>query len=257
MDNWKPFPHTNSDYDYAGDALEKHWQELHAGDREPFPSDATLQDAWRAFHRGDFQAAVELGDEAGVAGHAVANKATGIYASYLEPRDSKKISLFKEAVARAEGAIEALPDDANAHYFHAFNLGRYSQSISVVKALKQGVGGKIQKSLRRTLELQPDHAEAHTAMGLYHAEIVDKVGKLIGSMTYGASADDALKHFTKSLQLTPRSPIAQMEYANGLYLLFGDDRYDEVSELYIKAAESTPLDAMERLDVEAAAAELE
>jgi tetratricopeptide (TPR) repeat protein len=257
MSNWTPFPHSDSDYDFAGDALHAHWAELHAGDKEPYPSDETLQEAWRAFHRGDFEAAVELGDKAGIAGHAVANKATGIYATYLEENESRKISLFKDAVARAERAIEALPDDANAHYFHAFNLGRYSQSISVVKALKQGVGGKIQTSLKRTLELQPDHAEAHTAMGMYHAEILDKVGKLIGSMTYGANANEALEHFEQSLKLTPRSPIAQMEFANGLYLLFGDDRYEEVSELYVKAAESTALDAMERLDVEAAAAELE
>ncbi|MBT8038868.1 MAG: hypothetical protein KJN78_01365 [Gammaproteobacteria bacterium] len=257
MSNWTRFPYSDSDYDFAGDALQTHWAELHTGDKEPFPSDETLQEAWRAFHRGDFEAAVELGDEAGIAGHAVANKATGIYATYLEENDSRKISLFKDAVARAERAIEALPDDANAHYFHAFNLGRYSQSISVVKALKQGVGGKIQTSLKRTLELQPDHAEAHTAMGMYHAEILDKVGKLIGSMTYGANANEALEHFEQSLKLTPRSPIAQMEFANGLYMLFGDDRYEEVSELYVKAAESTALDAMERLDVEAAAAELE
>ena len=140
---------------------------------------------------------------------------------------------------------------------HAFNLGRYSQSVSVVKALKQGIGGKIQKSLQRTLKLQPDHAEAHTAMGLYHAEILDKVGKLIGSMTYGASADKAMTHFKRSLELTPESPIAKIEYANGLYMLFGDDRYDEVSDLYVAAAEATPFDAMERLDVEAARAELE
>ena len=103
----------------------------------------------------------------------------------------------------------------------------------------------------------PDHAEAHTAMGLYHAEIIDKVGKLIGSMTYGASADKALEHFARSLELVPRSPIGRIEYANGLYLLYGDDRWDEVSELYVQAADATPLDAMERLDVEAAKAELE
>ena len=257
MSNWTPFPFPSDDFNFSGADLESRWGELHAGDKEPFPNDETLQEAWRAFHRGDFSTAVDLADTAGIAGHAVANKATGIYASYLEDRASTKTGLFKDAVARAESAIEAFPEDANAHYFHAFNLGRYSQSISIVKALKQGLGGKIFSSLQRTLELQPDHAEAHTALGLYHAEIIDKVGKLIGSMTYGASADEAIKHFERSLELTPNSPIARIEYANGLYLLYGDDRYDEVSELYVAAAEATPLDAMERLDVEAAAAELE
>ena len=257
MSNWNSFPHDASDYLFEGDSLAEHWDRLHAGDREPYPDDTRLQDAWRAFHRGDFGAAVNLADDIGLAAHAVANKATGIYATYLETKEALRQSLFEAAAERAEAAIEAFPDDPNAHYFHAFNLGRYSQSVSVVKALKQGIGGKIQKSLQRTLKLQPDHAEAHTAMGLYHAEILDKVGKLIGSMTYGASADKAMTHFKRSLELTPESPIAKIEYANGLYMLFGDDRYDEVSDLYVAAAEATPLDAMERLDVEAARAELE
>ena len=257
MSNWNSFPYDAADYDFQGDELEARWAELHAGDCEPFPGDPALQEAWRAFHRGDFEQAVELADEAGIQGHAVANKASGIYATYLENNAARQKACFLAAVERAEAAIEASPDDPNAHYFHAFNLGRYSQSISIVKALKQGIGGKIHKSLSRTLELQPDHAEAHTALGLYHAEIIDKVGKLIGSMTYGASADKALEHFARSLELTPRSPIARIEYANGLYLLFGDGRYDEVSDLYVEASEAEPVDAMERLDVEAALAELE
>ena len=187
MSDWKAFPHDESGFGLDGEGLRERWPDLHRGDCEPFPDDETLQEAWRAFHKGDFGAAVELADEAGLEGHAVANKATGIYATYLENRQNRKADLFLSAAKRAEQAIEAFPEDANAHYFHAFNLGRYSQSISVVKALKQGIGGKIQKSLERAVKLQPRHAEAWTALGLYHAEIIDKVGKLIGSMTYGAS----------------------------------------------------------------------
>jgi len=257
MPAWNAFPHPDPAYDFAGPRLKNAWSELHAGDCEPFPRDAALQEAWRSFHAGDFQAAVEQAEEIGLAAHAVANKATGIYATYLEDNPRRQQSLFMEAIERAEQAIEAYPDDPNAHYFHAFNLGRYSQSISVVKALKQGVGGKIHKSLQQALELQPDHAEAHTALGMYHAEIIDKVGKLIGGMTYGASEKKALEHFERALKLTPRSPIARIEYGNGLYLLYGDDRIDEVSELYVAASEAEPLDAMERLDVESALAELE
>jgi len=257
MNKWKPFPHDAAAFEYGGAALKKSWPELHRGDREPFPRAPELQEAWRCFHHGEFRRAVELADAHGLEGHAVANKATGIYATYLEPDQKRQIECFKAAIARAERAIEAFPDDPNAHYFHAFNLGRYSQSISVVKALRQGVGGKIFGSLQRALELQPQHAEAHTAMGMYHAEIIDRVGKLLGGMTYGASEGKALEHFRKALKLTPRAPIAGIEYGNGLYLLFGDNRLDEVSELYVAAAETAPLDAMEKLDVEAALAELE
>jgi tetratricopeptide (TPR) repeat protein len=257
MHKWNKFPHDQADFDYPGSELENAWEDLHRGDREAFPEEAQLQEAWRCFHRGDFQQATELADEFGLAGHAVANKATGIYATYLEDDQKRQIDCFKSAIKRAEQAIEEFPEDANSHYFHAFNLGRYSQSISIIKALKQGVGGKIFKSLQRAIELQANHAEAHTALAMYHSEIIDKVGKLLGGITYGASESSAMEHFGIALDLTPEAPIANIEYGNGLYLLHGDSKLDEVSDLYIKASEMEPGDAMEKLDVESALAELE
>ena len=54
-------------------------------------------------------------------------------------------------------------------------------------------------------------------------------------MTYGASTGKAMRHFETALELTPESPIAHIEFGNGLYLLFADRKLDEVTELYIKA----------------------
>jgi len=161
-----------------------------------------------------------------------------------------KIEIYRQGIERAEAAIAEFPDDANAHYFRAFLLGRYSQSISVAKALAQGIGGRVRQSLEKALQLAPEHAEAHTAMGLYHAEIIDKVGKMVGRMTYGASADRAMEHFERALELTPEAPIAHIEYGNGLYLLFGDKRLDESNAAYERAAAIEPIDAMQKLDVE-------
>ena len=257
MPKWNPFPYDSQPYRYDIARLRQCWPELHRGDCEALPDDEGLLNAWSAYHAGDFQKAVKLADEVGLSAHAVANKASGIYANYLEEDEKRQIELFQQAIARAEDAIEAFPDDPNAHYFHAFNLGRYSQSISVVKAVKQGYAGKIRDSLENALRLQPRHAEAHTAMGLYHAEIIDKMGKLIGSMTYGASEAESIKHLETALSLTPDAPIANIEYANGLYLLYGDKRIDEVTDFYIKASELEPHDAMECLDIEYAKSELE
>lgn len=283
MSQWNSFPHPNSDFLFEDSALRDSWSDLHRGDCVEFPDiewvqttleqspdaaaesfdgdvaalAALIQDAWRGFHSGDFQRATELSKQCGLLAHAAGNKATGIYATYLEPDESVQQAFFLSAVKRAESAIEVLPDDANSHYFHAFNLGRYSQSISIVKALSQGLGGKIQSSLQNAIELEPDHAEAHTALGMYHAEVISKVGKMLGKITYGASAGKALELFDRALELTPDSPIAHIEYGNGLYLLFEDDRIDEVTDLYVKATELKAKEAMEKLDIEAALAELE
>ncbi len=282
MSQWNDFPHDPTEYTYAGDSLKTHWSDLHRGDCVMLPDAAQLEalasaadvappgfdgdfealarrlrQAWRHYHCGEFQQAVELADTCGPVGHAAANKATGIYATYLEDDDATKADLFEAMIERAQQAMELMPDDANAHYFYAFALGRKSQNISVAKALKQGVGGKVKDALSATLERAPEHAEAQTAMGLYHAEIIDKVGKLIGGMTYGASADEAMAHFQKALELTPEAPIAHIEYGNGLYLLYGDKRIDEVTDAYISASELSPRNAMEKLDIESALAELE
>jgi tetratricopeptide (TPR) repeat protein len=255
--SWAKFPHPEKAYAYEGASLKKHWDRLHRGDCEPFPKDEAVQEAWRAYHQGDFGGAIEAGLAAGDAGANAANKAQAIYASYLEKAGPKKAKLFQEAMARGEEAIAARPRDPNAHYFYAMAAGRYSQEISVAKALAQGLGGRIRDALEKAIKLQPKHADAHIALGTWHAEIIGKVGGMVGKLTYGASKDAAVEHFQKALKLNPDSAIARIEYANGLVLAFGKDRMKEAEKLYAEAAKMKPMDAMERLDVEAAKAELE
>ena len=86
---------------------------------------------------------------------------------------------------------------------------------------------------------------------------IDKVGSLIGGMTYGAKKDTGLKLFQQALKLNPGSAIGMIEYANGMVMLDGDKKMKEATKLYEQAAACEPLDAMERLDVEMARAELE
>lgn len=254
---WAPFPHAAKAFAYPGDALKKGWEALHRGDCEPFPKDPDVQEAWRLFHQGKFAEAVALGLQAGGAGVTVANKAQAIYANSLEPKESSKIALFEEVMKRAEAQAKSEPRNPNAHYQYAYAAGRYSQRISVAKALAQGYGGKIRAALEAALKLAPKHAEAHIAMGAYHAEILDKVGSLVGGLTYGAKKEAGEEHFRKALKLAPDSPIAHIEMANGLVLMHGRKMVEEAGKLYARAAAITPRDAMEKLDVEAAASELE
>lgn len=254
---WKKFPYVDKAFVFAGAALKKNWERLHRGDREPFPADASVQEAWRLYHQGEFHKACEAGLAAGIDGYNAANKATMIYANYLEENDKRKLELFQAVSERCEELQQAQPKNANAYYIQAYALGRYSQGISVLKALTQGLGGKIKAALETALKLDPKHADAHSALGAYHTEVVDKVGAMVGRLTYGASKDVAVKHFESALKLAPDSAIACIEYANALVMLFGQGRMDDAVKLYEKAATATPVDAMERLDVELAKSELE
>jgi tetratricopeptide (TPR) repeat protein len=250
--SWVKFPHPDAAYVYDGPALKKNWERLHRGDCEPFPKSGAAQEAWRLYHAGEFEAAVEAGVAAGLEGYSAANKAAAIYATYLEKSDAKKLKILGDAMARGEESMAARPKDANAFYFYALSAGRYSQGISVAKALAQGLGGKVRDALLQAIKLQPKHADAHIALGSWNAEIVGKVGAMMAKLTYGATKDAALQAYEKAIKLNPQSAIARIEYANGLALLFGKERLKEAERLYAEAAKMKPADAMERLDSESA-----
>jgi tetratricopeptide (TPR) repeat protein len=256
MANWTASPHAG-DYSFDVASVKKNWARLHQGDCEPQPKDAAVLGAWVLFHNGEFQSAFNAGVKAGGDGITVANKAACIYANYLETKEKPKLDMFMEAAERAEAMQKANAQNANAFYWQAYALGRYGQGISVAKALAQGLGSKVKQALEHAIKLQPKHADAHIALAAFHAEVIDKVGSLIGGMTYGAKKDVGLNLFKKALVLNPGSAIAMIEYANGMVMLEGDKKMQEATRLYQQAAASKALDATERLDVEMAKAELE
>jgi tetratricopeptide (TPR) repeat protein len=257
MAKWTAFPYAGA-FEHDTKSVTREWAGLHAGDAEPLPADPAVLQAWVLFHNGAFHEAREAGLIAGgSAGTTLAIKATCIYANYLEKKEKTRLDLLLEAAQRAEQQAAVEPGNANAWYWQGYALGRYSQGISVAKALAQGLGSKVKAALERTIALQPRHADAHVALGAFHAEVIDKVGTLIGGMTYGAKKEAGLAMFQEALKIHAASPIALIEYANGLVMLEGDRKMKEATRLYEKAAAMPPRDAKERLEVELAKAELE
>jgi tetratricopeptide (TPR) repeat protein len=262
---------------FAGSGLADHWQKLHKGDMEPFPDSAQMtrfakrspeiaawikkqggadkvaagvQEAWRRFHCGDFAGAIAAGSKLGAPGATAANKAAAIHSLQAGAKDPDR--MLEAAIQRGERAVAALPDYANAHYMLSVAMGRHSQRISILQALANGIATRVRTQLEATLKLEPRHAEAQIALGMYHAEIVAKVGTLLASLTYGASPDASMEHFRYAIKLTPAAPIALIEYANALTLLDAHANHDKAQELYARAAALVPADAMEELDVQRA-----
>ncbi|MGZ5198765.1 MAG: hypothetical protein ACXWC4_03260 [Telluria sp.] len=255
--SWAKFPYPDPAYAYTPASLRKAWARLHAGDAEPFPDASPVVDAWLAFHAGEFEDAAEKGLAAGIEGYAAANKSACIHAVYLERSVQTRRARLLEVAERCEEQQECDPRNAAGYYWHACALGRYAQDISIPSALAQGIAPRVRASLEKALELEPRHADAHVALGVFHAEIIDKVGGLVGKLTYGASRDAALRHFDTALQLNPRSAIARVEYANALIMLDGAGCEQHAVLLCQQAASLQPLDAMEKLDSERARKEVE
>jgi len=251
MARWTVFPYDAAEYSDDAETLKTRWARLHQGDVEPFPEDEAVQAAWALFHGGRFQDACEAGLAAGEAGIVVANKAQSIHANYLEAREKTRLAMFMAVAERAEAQARARPGLANAHYWRAYALGRYSRGISAARALEQGLGEQIRTALETTLALAPRHADAQVALGAFHAEVIDQVGRQ-AAKAQGADAATAVQLFKAALGLNPDSAIARVEYANALVMLEGDRRMKEAEQLYAEAAACRPADAAERLDVEMA-----
>ena len=255
LEPWVAMPYRDTPRFDAATVLQQ-WRRLHVGHGMPPPAPGPLAEGWAFYHSGEFERAANLGLRHGREGLVLANQATAIYANYLEPREACRQAMFKQVAERAAAQVEDEPENWQALYWQAYALGRYSQGISVARALAQGLGSKVKGALERVIALQPRHAAAHVALAAFHAEVIDKVGALVGRMTYGVRAETAIELFQHGLELHPNSPGALMEYARGLLMLEGEARTAEATGLYERAAAIEPVDARERLDVELARAGL-
>jgi len=227
------------------------WPRLHGSTSRP-PSDTDLLEGWTAYHNGEFSLAATRGEALGEKGLALLNQATAIHANYVEPREATRLALLRQVAGRAQSQLLAHPDDASALYWLAYALGRHAQAVSVARALAQGLGSQIKLTLEQLLALQPDHADAHFALGAFHAEVIDKVGPLVGRMTYGVRAETAEALFRRGLVLNPHSASGHIECARALLALHGETHIDEATKLYERAAAIEPADTRERLDQELA-----
>lgn len=216
----------------------------------------TMEEATTAYTEGRFLEAAEIGEALATSdGYALATESIAIYGYYLAEEEEKQ-GLYERAMGLAEMAVEADPGNAEAHYQSAHALGRYSQTIGAMTALRRGYGGQIRDLLEATLARDSLHAEAYLALGGWHADIVDRAGRTIARITYGANRGDATTHFERAMELMPDSRITMLEYALRLPLLKGREGRELQREMMQRASELPLGDAFDRLVQERLLAEI-
>lgn len=285
-DHWKPFPYDQSAYDYSGDKLRQAWPQLTRGfgPDYPFPDAdwvvtmatqnpkalemtvtgntgftgkpeeaeayaARLQDVWRLMFRGDFEQAKKKGLELGVGGQVPAMFAQVIYAMFLAPDQTEKHRLLEEVISYTDQAGELVQADTVAQFGRVYAKARLGEELSVPVVLKRGYTSQIPEELDALLKKQPRQPFALALYGGYEAGVIRKVGKLVGKMTYGVSADKMEQYFTRSFTAKDDLPIGHYEYANALVYVYGEDEQEKVLEHLRKAVAIKPINAMEALEV--------
>ena len=220
-------------------------------------SGQSMDEARTAYAEGRFLEAAEIAEALATSNsYALAAKSIAIYGHYRAPEEERQ-GLFGRAVELAEQAVQADSTNAEAHYQSAHAVGRYSQTIGAMTALRQGYGGRIRDLLEATLARDSLYADAHLALGGWHADIVDRAGRMMARITYGANRGEATTHFERAMELKPNSRLVMFEYALRLPLLAGREGRERARELMTQAAEIPVGDAYDRLIYEHLMEELE
>ncbi|MCE4071665.1 MULTISPECIES: hypothetical protein [Pseudomonas] len=285
-DTWKPFPYDQKAFDYSGDKLREAWPRLTRGfgANYPFPDAdwvvtmATrhpealektvaagtgfsgkpeeaqvyaekLQDVWRKVFRGDFAQAKKDGLALGVGGQVPGMFAQVLYAMFLAPNQDDKQRLLEEVISYTDEAGPLLNADPIAQFGRAYAKARLAEDLPVPVVLKRGYTSEIPKELDALLAKQPNQPFALALYGGYEAGVIRKVGKLVGKMTYGVSADKMEQYFARSFRAANDLPIGHYEYANALGYVYGEDEEQKALEQLQKAVAIKPINAMEALEV--------
>lgn len=281
-EQWTPFSQPDPAYDYVGERLREAWPRLHAGDHEPFPDRAHiaelladeaqlgdaalgtdaeaiasgLQEAWRDFHRGDFRQAFERRMQLGPLGEPVANTADGVAAFFLMRDGPDRVTRCEALSQRAANLIDLLPLDPNSHYRYAWALGLLSRLLPTMQIVADGLGSKLHAALDAALELDSNHAEAHTALGLYHAGVIAKIGTALARLTWRIDPAAAEAHLRTAVRLTPDAPNAWLGLGIGLRLLDEHAHADEAEAALRKVVSLPAADARQALEIAYATSKL-
>ena len=217
----------------------------------------TMEEAQAAYTEGRFLEAAEIAEALGTSdGYALATRSIAIHGYYLAAEEEKQ-GLYERAMELGEMAVDADPGNAEAHYQSAHALGRYSQTIGAMTALRRGYGGRIRDLLEATLARDSLYGKHiwHSADGTPTSWTVP--GAWMARITYGANRGEATTHFERALELMPDSRVALLEYALRLPLLKGREGRQMQREMMQRASELPLGDAFDRLTQERLLAELE
>jgi tetratricopeptide (TPR) repeat protein len=72
----------------------------------------------------------------------------------------------KKGMEYAKKAIDITPDKPDAHYYYGISVGIYSDGVSIITALREGLKGKTQSSFEKAYELDKMYNDAGPILSL-------------------------------------------------------------------------------------------
>lgn len=283
---WNKVPFGSQAFDYTPEQIKEMWPELMDGLRVPYPSPEYLKtrferfpvfrdsypnfdgdyekysrdvvNVWRLFFRGDFQQAMVEGEKYGVPSQIPGKVAQLIYAVYLEPNLSDKHQLLQDVSNRVReygSSLDSMRKDKQfqADYViirigYAYAIGRIAEDVPIATAITRNYVFKLLDAANDVLDLQPNNPLGLAFRAGIDANVVRKVGKATGRITFGAKQTDVTNYFERALNTVPNMAIIRYEKANAM-LYMNKKREIEAAIAELKKASTTkPRFSMEALD---------
>ena len=208
-----------------------------------------LQQAWRDYFSGDYQRSVQAAEALGPIGYAVGGYGRIAYGQVLAGSPEDKRAVLEQAIDNAD-AYDALdPGQAWPLFISAYAMGRIMEDLSLTAALATGYNGEMKKRLETLTAKYPAHTKGWANYGGYNGGVIDKSGRLLAKLTYGATPEKMELGFSKGLAIKPLVPSNYVEYAIALKRVYGKKEQDKARSYLEQAAAYTPLEAEEALEV--------
>jgi tetratricopeptide (TPR) repeat protein len=101
-------------------------------------------------------------------------KCARAYREYADEVKKKEVEGWKDICAQygkngmqyAQKAIELKPERPDGHYYYGLNVGIYSDGVSILTALSEGLKGKTQQSFEKTYEINKMYKEGGPMLSL-------------------------------------------------------------------------------------------
>ena len=205
------------------------------------PATADLESAKTLYVRGAFEAAASTAAALETAnGYALAAQALLVNALFLK-EGGPRLEALRQAHDLAKAGLEIDPDHIDSHLQAAGALGLQAR----VKNSGQ-LARDARVHLRSILELDGDHALALAALGGWHGEVLQRVGRILGKIFYGASRKSVLENFDRAIRLRPDLPSLRVGYAKAL-LSFPSRYRPQAATLLKEALALSPPDKLEAM----------
>lgn len=140
---------------------------------------------------------------------------------------TRRIELFRKGEQYARRAVEASPNDPEAHFHLARALGRTALSVGVRERVRYA--NEIRAHALDALRLDPNHPGALHVMGVWNAEVMRLNGverffakNVLGGKVFGqANWKDAVAHMERAVAVDPDRLTHRLDLAK-IYLDLGE-----------------------------------